>query len=73
MANHRSTIKNHTKHKEKPVASHFSQPGHSVNDLTLIIIECLGTQSKFRRQFREKFWINKLDTYTPKGLNIREK
>ena len=73
MANHRSTIKNHTKHIEKPVASHFSQPGHNLSHFRLIIIECLGKQPKVRRQLREKHWIVTLDTYDPKGLNIREK
>ena len=73
MANHRSTIKNHMKHQEKPVANHFSQPDHKLADLQLIVIECLNKQPKFRRQFREKFWIETLDTYTPNGLNIREK
>jgi hypothetical protein len=61
------------KHPEKPVASHFSQPTHNLTDLQLVVIECLGKQPKIRRQLREKFWIETLNTYTPNGLNIREK
>ena len=72
MTNHRSTIKLSYKHKDKPVASHFSQPGHSLKDLQLTVIECLGKQSKFRRQYMETHWIKKLDTYQPNGLNLRE-
>ena len=39
MTNHRSTIKPSNKHKDKPVASHFSQPGHSLKDIQLTVIE----------------------------------
>ena len=72
MRNHRSTIKNHLKHLDKPVASHFSLPNHSINHLQVTIIETLGKQSKFRRQLREQFWIKTLDTFQPNGLNIRD-
>lgn len=65
--NHRSTIKHHKKHPDKPVASHF---GHHKNGLKVTIIECLGNQSKFRRLYREKFWIETLQTHQPSGLNI---
>ncbi len=73
MNNHRSTINNSQKHHEKPVATHFAKNNHTLANLQITIIENLGNQSKFRRQHREKFWISKLDTYQPNGLNIREK
>ena len=67
MRNHRSTIKHHTKHTDKPVSSHFSR--HK-DGFTVTIIECLKSQSKFRRLHRERFWINMLQTNQPSGLNI---
>ena len=70
MRNHRSTIKHYQKHTDKPVASHFSLPHHSLDDLRLIIIESLGKQSKFRRLHRETFWINTLRSTSPLGLNL---
>ena len=73
MNNHRSTINNARKHPEEPVATHFKKDHHTLANLQITIIENLGNQSKFRRQHREKFWITKLDTYHPNGLNIREK
>ena len=72
MTNHRSTIKLSHKHTDKPVANHFSQPGHSINDPQVTVIECLGKHSKFRRKYRETYWIKKLDTYQPNGFNLRE-
>jgi hypothetical protein len=72
MCNHRSTVKHAIRHMDKPVAAHFSLPGHSVKDIKGTVIECLGSQSKFRRQHREKFWIATLDTIEPNGLNLIE-
>lgn len=71
--NHRSTIKHHLSHKDKPVASHFSSRLHSVKDLKLTVIESMGHQSKFRRLHRERFWIRTLQTERPHGLNIPAK
>ena len=34
---HRSNVK--TKKMEKPVAAHFNLPGHSMEDLTIVVIE----------------------------------
>ena len=73
MNNHRSTIKHYRRHPDKPVAVHFSSEGHSVADLRLVVIEQLGNRSKFRRQFKERFWINTLQTDRPLGLNIPPK
>ena len=70
MNNQRSTIKNFRRHTDKPVAAHFSSEGHSVIDLRIVVIEQLGNRSKFRRQLKERFWIETLQTDRPLELNI---
>ena len=70
MNNHRSNIKHSVRHRDKPVAVHFSTNDHSVDDLRLIIIDHLGSGSKFRRLYKERFWIETLRTDRPLGLNI---
>ena len=76
LNNHRKdAIGNHP--KAIPASIHFKQPGHNFNKhakFTLIeqINNTINTDIdtiKIRLKRREDFWILKLDTLTPKGLN----
>ncbi|XP_055959087.1 uncharacterized protein LOC130014223 [Patella vulgata] len=70
---HRSDI---VTKKDKPVSIHFNQPNHDISDL--IVTPKEKTKSDFEtseeiktfRLTREKFWIDKLKTTAPLGLNI---
>ena len=66
MANHISTIRNQ---KNDPIPQHFSSDGHSVADLEWLGIEKLRRNDIHLRKIRESFWIKKLETLEPKGLN----
>ena len=46
--------------KETPVAVHFKQAEHKLDDLQ--VIEYVKDTSLYYRKFREQFWINKLNT-----------
>ena len=74
-------LNNHRKDVNKPksIATHFHfrKPGNSFNlhvklSLTEQLNNILTTDKetlKFRLKRREDFWIQKLETLTPKGLN----
>ena len=64
---HRGYIKNK---KETSVAEHFNLPGHSMGDLTIMIIDQEDDVTTLRE--REGYWINELKTKAPHGLNCRE-
>ena len=55
------------------VTRHFNQPNHTVTDMKCIVIEQIEGKSGTIRQSREKKWMDRLQTVTPKGLNIRDK
>ena len=62
--------------KDTPVGQHFSSDGHDISDLTIVAIEQILDQgseeaNKIKRLEREKFWIGKLGTQTPQGLNVQ--
>ena len=63
---HRSDI---NRNKGTYVTEHFNQADHSVNDLRCIIIEKVYSNTLTRRLRRENFWMNKLQTVYPLGLN----
>ena len=63
---HRSNINKNT---GTLVTKHFNQTGHSLNDMKCIAIEKVHTDNLKRRLQRERFWISKLKTSTPEGLN----
>lgn len=71
--NHKSTIR--TGKVELPVPRHFLEQGHTVMDLTFSIIDHVpslrrgGNREKILKQ-REVWWINKLRTLYPLGLNL---
>lgn len=60
---------------DKPVANHFNQPNHNLEDCYIIPIEQL--QVRFDKKAntaalrkREDFWIEQLNTVEPNGINV---
>lgn len=68
LTDHRSNIKTR---RESPISIHFSSPLHSIQDLRIIAIEKIPDQknSLLSRKDRENYWIRKLSTAHPQGLN----
>ena len=66
MANHLSTIR---KEKNEPIPQHFANEGHDINDFRWFGIEKMKTEDIHVRKIRESFWIKKLGTLGPMGLN----
>ena len=64
---HRSDIR---LKKQTSVAEHFNLPEHSMEDLTIMIIDHEDDDVKTLRE-RERYWINELGTMAPNGLNRR--
>ena len=73
MNGHRSDIT--TKKLDKPVAVHFNHSDNSHEDLRVIGMEKIEDHNNSRKQtkLREWYWIFKLRTLTPEGLNIKDK
>jgi len=72
FTSHRSDIKHNRTWKQ--VAAHFNQDGHSMEDLTIMVIEKIpehDVSSRKKREGYERHWINELKTMTPNGLNLR--
>ena len=67
MNGHRSDIK-HCR-LEKPVAKHFNLPGHSIDELTILVIEKIYRDNASFRRLKESLWIQTLWTLAPNGLN----
>ncbi len=67
---HRSDVK--TKKLDKPVAVHFDQSDHSIEDLEAMGIEKIHNNDPGRRKLRESYWIFELESLTPQGLNLDE-
>ena len=53
---------------DKPSGYHFNQPGHSLSDLTGLVLEHVKSPDPFILKAREYFYIQKFDTYN-NGLN----
>ena len=68
MNGHRSDINRNL--PEKPVAAHFNAPGHSADDLSVMVIERVLRGDAAHRKARESFWIYTLRSLTPHGLNL---
>ena len=66
VQNHLSCIR--TK-KDNPVANHFNQFNHSNDSLQVVVLECIRKCDIHLRKIRESFWIQKLHTLYPDGLN----
>ena len=52
-----------------PITDHFTGRDHSVGDLEIICLELIRSNDIHLRKIRESFWITKLQTKHPKGLN----
>jgi hypothetical protein len=66
LAEHRGYIVN--RHIDKATGAHFTSPGHSVSNLTITILEQVKYNNELYRKERERYFINKLNTYHG-GLN----
>ena len=67
----RSDIKN--TRTEKPVAAHFNLVGHSIDDLTIMVIEKINRNDASHRKKKESYWIKTLRSMAPEGFMIYEK
>ena len=56
---------------EDPVAKHFCQKNHCVNNFKVIGIEKTGNGDKISRETNESLWIEKLKTFEPLGLSTK--
>jgi hypothetical protein len=63
---HRSTIGTNT---GTPLTMHFNQADHSLDDMGCMVIEQVSSSTEIGRLKRESFWITKLRTLIPEGLN----
>ena len=68
LALHRTHIRKDT---GTHVTKHFNSPNHCLQDMRAIPIEKMLTDNHTQRKSRETFWINKLKTRHPHGLNTR--
>ena len=67
---HRFDILHH-RTNESPVAAHFNSTLHTVEDLTIMVIDQLFDQDPTLRKLRESRWIRALGTSFPRGMNLR--
>ena len=63
------------RHKKilKPVAKHFNKRGHSMEDLTIMVIEKIpagDVQTRRGREKHERKWVGTLRTLDPCGINL---
>ena len=56
-------------HRDKPVAKHFNLPGHSSSSMHVKGLWPMFQSDTNRRKELEIFFINKLGTRKPNGLN----
>eukprot|EP00745_Piridium_sociabile_P005366 TRINITY_DN13285_c0_g1_i1.p1 TRINITY_DN13285_c0_g1~~TRINITY_DN13285_c0_g1_i1.p1 ORF type:complete len:744 (-),score=124.94 TRINITY_DN13285_c0_g1_i1:151-2382(-) len=66
---HRSDIRRET---GTLVTQHFGQPSHTLSNLKCVVIERVNSDTVTARLKRESFWMCKLKTVTPDGLNTRD-
>lgn len=58
-------------HKEnKSISNHFNSEGHSLDDCSILPIEMVVNKENLTK--REAYWIKKLGTISPFGLNLHE-
>jgi len=68
MNKHRSDIRLHR--SNSAVAIHFNGAAHNLGHLRVFPLEKIHVDDDKTRKNRESFWIKKLDSKYPKGLNI---
>ena len=54
--------------ESQATGKHFNSPGHSLSDLTIVILEKVRSSDDMYRKEREKYFIRKFNTYY-NGLN----
>ena len=69
LAEHRGYVVN--KLTNKPTGAHFNLKGHGLSDMKIIIIEQVKIQDVQYRKEREKYFINKFNTYY-EGMNKKQ-
>ena len=66
LADHQGYV--NTLDESQATGKHFNSPGHSLSDLTIVILEKVRSSDDMYRKEREKYFIRKFNTYY-KGLN----
>ena len=56
-----------TQDETQATGAHFTSPGHSVSDMSILILEQVRSSDDVYRREREKYFIRKFNTYY-KGL-----
>ena len=69
MNGHCSDIKR--RHLEKPVAKHCNSTGHSLEDLSVYVIDEIQREEATFRKVKESHWIQTLRKLAPEGLNLK--
>ena len=72
LNNTRSEIRNFntTQSKQLPYTTHFNLPGHDLSCVEITAIETIKTRTRPIILRRESYWIAKLKTLTPNGINV---
>ena len=55
---------------KKPVAAHFTQPDHSLDDLQIMGIKRVYHEDATLRKLHESYWTSTLVMLAPTGRNI---
>ena len=55
--------------RNKAVAIHFNEQDHDISDFQIVILDKCADRSRFYRKICELFWIERLNTVIPSGLN----
>ena len=66
LADHRGYI--NSQDESKATGEHFNSPGHSLSDLSIIVLEKVKKNDNLYRKEREEYFIQKCNTFY-KGLN----
>ena len=68
FSDHKNYVRN--KHLNQATGAHFNEPGHEIEHMQIIAIEKLQNKNPQYRKEKEKFFIQKFDTYY-NGINRR--
>ena len=68
MNGHRSAIKH--RRLDKPEANRFNSEDHSLENLSIFVIEQIHREEANFRKAKESYWIQTLRSLAPEGLNL---
>ena len=68
LTGHQLDIKH--RRTDRPVAKHFSLPDHSMEDLSISVIEKIYREDADYRKRKESHWIQSVRLLTPDGLDL---